>query len=53
MHMVEPNLTDKDRYTISFNMEVRYHGENAQQFDPVDFHLMNLYSKVRMIWVVL
>lgn len=38
MHMVEPNMTDKDRYSISFNMEVRYHGDNAQQFDPVDFH---------------
>lgn len=29
MHMVEPNLTDKDRYSISFNIDIinRQHGE--------------------------
>ena len=36
MHMVEPNMSNKDRYSISFNMEVKYHhpdGSNCADFD--------------------
>jgi len=39
MHMVEPNLTDKDRYSISFNMNVSYLGDRTSAFgDPKGYH---------------
>jgi len=41
MHMVEPNLTDKDRYSVSFNCLIRnftdkYHGE-MEEYDENEF----------------
>jgi hypothetical protein len=38
MHMVEPNMTDKDRYSISFNMVVKYHGDGGQFGEPQNYH---------------
>ncbi len=40
MHMVEPNPTDKDRYSISFNMNTSYltKGLESRQGHPRDFH---------------
>jgi uncharacterized protein (TIGR02466 family) len=34
MHMVEPNPTDKDRYSISFNCRVQYIGDSADARKP-------------------
>ena len=41
MHMVEPNLTKKDRYSVSFNVEVKnfgkeYHGK-VKNYNPDEF----------------
>jgi len=38
MHMVEPNMTDKDRYSISFNMVIKYHSNGAHFGDPKNYH---------------
>lgn len=34
MHMVEPNPTDKDRYSISFNCRVQYIGNPSDARKP-------------------
>lgn len=40
MHMVEPNSTNKDRYSISFNMNVKYlnHSPEGRHGSPQGFH---------------
>ena len=43
MHMVEPNYTDKERYSISFNMTMRSLlgsgvGEFGQDFSQEDYN---------------
>ena len=37
MHMVEPNPTDKDRYSVSFNIELRY-GKDGHICDIEDYN---------------
>jgi len=42
MHMVEPNQTDKDRYSISFNIDMKYMAKNAnfgtiENYNPDEF----------------
>jgi len=42
MHMVAPNTTDKERYSISFNMNMQYHNPtyrhgNVQNYNPNEF----------------
>ncbi len=42
MHMVEPNPTDKDRYSISFNINITYSGRDAmvgniENWNPNEF----------------
>ena len=44
MHMVEPNLSDKERYSIAFNIEMRYSGGiesrrpiNEDTYNPDEF----------------
>jgi len=37
MHMVEPNLTDKDRYSISFNMNVEQFQHTVGEVDKSNF----------------
>lgn len=43
MHMVEPNNTRKNRYSISFNFEVLY---NTQDFDRMDMTNPDLYFEL-------
>ena len=38
MHMVEPNLTQKDRYSISFNMNMNFLSDNARHSQLQGFH---------------
>tara|TARA_Y100000593_G_scaffold12786_1_gene23697 strand:+ start:33770 stop:34444 length:675 start_codon:yes stop_codon:yes gene_type:complete len=33
MHMVEPNQTNKDRYSVAFNTEIKYLGGDRDAFD--------------------
>ena len=42
MHMVEPNQTNKDRYSISFNIDVKYMVEDVdfgeiENYNPNEF----------------
>ena len=48
MHMVEPNSTDKDRYSISFNMNVKYLSNSPQGRHgmPQGFHPEELCFEV-------
>jgi hypothetical protein len=36
--MVEPNLTQKDRYSISFNMNMNFLSDNARHSQLQGFH---------------
>ena len=38
MHMVEPNLTQKDRYSISFNMNMNFLSANSRFSQLQGFH---------------
>lgn len=38
MHMVEPNLTNKDRYSISFNMNVSHLSKGGRFGNPKGYH---------------
>ena len=44
MHMVEPNTTDKDRYSISFNIEIQHpNGETLIEDNGEEWHKENTY----------
>ena len=43
MHMVEPNTTDKDRYSISFNIEIQHpNGETLIEDNGEEWHKENM-----------
>ena len=43
MHMVEPNTTDKDRYSISFNIEIQHpNGETLIEENGEEWHKENM-----------
>ena len=43
MHMVEPNTTDKDRYSISFNIEIQHpDGETLIEENGEEWHKENM-----------
>ena len=53
MHMVEPNPTDKERYSISFNIEMKYtssegHSGNIDNYNPDEF-VYNISPNGRLI----
>ena len=53
MHMVEPNPTDKERYSISFNIEMKYtssegHSGNIDNYNPDEF-VYNISSDGKLL----